>query len=96
MVLETVITTQGWAELGLATLGLLGSMCGTHTEKKESRIQGHQELFFLEFKVIGCIVKTLTPLFIRHWKVQVFKQFAFSWNSATLLCRIFLALETKG
>lgn len=74
--LQTLIPTQGCAELGPATLGLLGSICGTHTAKKESQIQGHQEL--LEFKVIACIVKTLTPLFICHWEVQVFKQFAFS------------------
>lgn len=73
---QMVIITQGWAELGPATLGLLGSICGTHTAKEESQIQGHQEL--LEFNVIGCVAKTLTPLFIRHWEVQVFKQLAFS------------------
>lgn len=73
---QMVIITQGWAELGPATLGFLGSICGTHTAKKESQIQGHQER--LEFKVIACIVKTLTPLFVCHWEVQVFKQFAFS------------------
>lgn len=46
---------------------------------------GSPRISVLEFKVIGCIVKTLTPLFIHHWEVQVFKQFAFSWNSAMFL-----------